>query len=96
MIPILNIAGYHFTSLTDLIPLRETLLNMTSALKGTILLSHEGININLAGKVHDVLSFKKSFHAHPGFKTISFRESYCHTLPFKRLKIKIKKEIITF
>lgn len=93
---ILNIAGYKFINLSGLEKLRDALLENAHALKGTILLSPEGINISLAGEIHAVSTFTAYLRAYPDFADMTFRESYSDRIPFKRLKVKIKKEIITF
>ncbi len=95
---ILNIAGYKFTTLDNLSELRISLLNKCEelTLKGTILLSPEGINITLAGTLTDVNAFKAQLTANSSFSDMTFRESYSTNQPFKRLKVKLKKEIITF
>ena len=92
-----NIAGYKFVSLTDLVDLRANLLEQCQqlGLKGTILLSVEGINLTLAGYCDEVKKFKDKLKSHAYFADISFRESYSNAIPYKRMKIKIKKEIIT-
>lgn len=94
----LNIAGYKFTTLNDLTSLQATFLQCcnTLGLKGTILLSEEGVNITLAGKKESISEFKNRLSTDERFADITFRESYSDFLPFKRLKIKVKKEIITF
>jgi UPF0176 protein len=94
---ILNIAGYKFISLNGLSVLRTQLFEQCGSLhlKGTILLSKEGININLAGLKQNMSHFLSFLKNDSRFEDISFHESYSNTLPFKRLKIKIKKEIIT-
>lgn len=95
---ILNIAGYKFITLTDLPALQAYLLQIGDdlALKGTILLSSEGININLAGSVAQLTEFKTLLCKKEFFSNITFRESYSANLPFKRFKVKVKDEIITF
>lgn len=94
---ILNIAGYQFITLTHLNDLRDDTMAMCHALeiKGTILLSEEGINLNLAGTLSAIHTFRAHLTADPRFASIDFKESYSETQPFKRLKIKLKKEIIT-
>lgn len=93
-----TIAGYKFISLTDLNRLRDSLLSccQKEKLLGTILLSHEGININLSGHHASITEFYHAFKKHNAFADIQFRISYSNIQPFKRLKIKLKKEIITF
>ncbi len=97
LMQILNIAGYKFITLDNLSELRISLLNQCDELmlKGTILLSPEGINITLAGKLADIIAFKAYLTAHASFSDMTFRESDSATQPFKRLKVKLKKEIIT-
>lgn len=95
---ILNIAGYQFSALKELEALCVQLLEQcqTLELRGTILLSPEGINLSLAGLVANISKFKTHLLAKPLFANMTFRESYSETIPFKRLKVKCKKEIITF
>ncbi len=94
---ILNIAGYQFITLDELSTLREQLLDKCIALglKGTILLSPEGINIALAGTVENVASFTEFLKQDSRFAELTFRESYSISQPFERMKVKVKKEIIT-
>ena len=95
---ILNIAGYKFITLKDLPALRAHFLQIGNdlALKGTILLSSEGINLSLAGSIPHLSEFKSFLQQHVLFSDLTFRESYSDNLPFKRFKVKIKNEIITF
>lgn len=90
-----HITGYRFIELTDLVNLRQKLYELCHHLnlKGTILLSSEGMNVNIAGMQENINSFKMNLSS---FADITFIESQCATLPFRRLKVKIKKEIITF
>lgn len=94
----LNIAGYKFISLSDLSILKDNLESNCAGknIKGTILLSKEGINICLAGAEKDITNFLALLANLPEFADISFKQSYSKSLPFKRFKIKIKDEIITF
>jgi UPF0176 protein len=97
MLAIQNIAGYKFIALANLPEMRVELLDkcLSLAIKGTILLSPEGINMNLAA-THDAIShFKAYLLANPHFSDMTFRESLSAESPFKRMKVKLKKEIIT-
>jgi UPF0176 protein len=99
MQPILNIATYRFVSLDNLAELRERLLDLAQAtgLKGTILLAPEGINCFLAGEETALMGFvAQGFDADPRLTGLDLKKSYSDTQPFKRLKIKLKKEIVTF
>lgn len=93
-----HVAGYRFVPLTSLKSLREDLLNVCEKyqLKGTVLLSEEGININVAGGVNEVDAFKDDLQQDERFQSIRFHEALLEAIPYRRLKIKIKKEIITF
>lgn len=95
---ILNIAGYKFLSLNGLDGLRDELLSQTASfnLLGTILLSHEGININLAGQEAAAQAFAQALAQDTRFADIQFHRTYSDQVPFKALKVKVKDEIITF
>jgi len=94
---ILNIAGYKFIALDNLADLQANLLAICRELniKGTILLSAEGININLAGLPENIDSFIAYLRADARFLDIPFHRSNSSFQPFNFLKVKIKKEIIT-
>ena len=94
---ILNIAGYKFIPLHELNAIRVNLLKHCHllALKGTILLSQEGININLAGTPEAITAFKEILNEEERFSHIQFHHTYSEFQSFKRLKVKLKKEIIT-
>lgn len=95
-LPIVNIAAYHFTDLTDLPVWRERVLNQTSelGLKGTVLLAHEGINLFLAGSGDGIETFLSWLRSCEPFAAIKVKYSQSQTVPFKRMKVKIKNEII--
>jgi len=92
-----NIAGYKFIELTEVEDLQTLLLQQCQSidLKGTILLSSEGINITLAGTEENVAAFQAYLKADPRFEDITFRESHSKMQPFKFMRVKLKKEIIT-
>lgn len=94
---ILNIAGYKFIELTGLVDLKAMLLQACEQLnlKGTILLSPEGINVSLAGVPADIESFKSILAENESLTGMSFHHTYSAERPFKRMKVKLKKEIIT-
>lgn len=94
---VLNIAGYKFIPLNELVLLQNLLLTECNnfGLKGTILLSEEGINISLAGLPEAINSFKLFLQKDNRFSDLSFRESYSDFQPFDLMKVKIKNEIIT-
>lgn len=94
---IVNIAGYHFVALENLPELKASLLSicLQNALRGTIILSEEGINIALAGESTGINHFKAHIANDEKWGNIQFNESLSEINPFKRMKIKIKTEVIT-
>jgi UPF0176 protein len=98
MSAIVNIAGYQFVPLTDLPPLRERLLTQckTLGLKGTILISSEGINVFVAGGREEIDLLLTELRKLPGLTTFSPKISISDDQPFNRMLVKIKKEIISF
>jgi len=94
----LNISGYKFTPLSHLDQLKNELFTHCEslAIKGTILLSEEGTNINLSGAPNDIQCFQSQLQNFAVFKDISFHKTRSDFPIYKRLKVKIKKEIITF
>ncbi len=96
--PIVNIAGYRFTPLPDFAERRAAYRERCLALglKGTILLSPEGINVMLAGEAEAVEAIKTHLRAEPGLADLEFKQSLSRAQPFDRLLVKLKKEIISF
>jgi len=94
---IVNISAYKFISLDELPTLRERMLERctTLALKGTILLALEGINLFLAGSRDAIDAFIVWLHANHRFADIVPKESLSDTAPFGRMRVRLKQEIIT-
>lgn len=94
---IVNISAYKFIGLDDLPALRERLLARCEelALKGTILLAPEGINLFLAGSRAQIDGFMAALHGDPRFADLAPKESLSATVPFGRLRVRLKREIIT-
>jgi UPF0176 protein len=92
----LNISSYKFVEIHDLPELREQLLHQTVRrnLKGTILIAEEGINLFLAGSANDVRSFVSWLRQDPRFSDLAPKESWSENQPFRKMLVKIKKEII--
>lgn len=93
---ILNISTYKFVPITDAPELRDTLLAraLSYELKGTILLAEEGINLFLAGPQEAVNTFVTALQADPRFADLAPKESWSATQPFKKMRVKVKTEII--
>jgi UPF0176 protein len=98
MSQILNIATYRFVFIDDPDAVRARLLPHAQAigLKGTILLAHEGINMFLAGPETTVRSFLAILDDDTRFKNLDIKESWSEAMPFHKMKIKVKDEIVTF
>ena len=93
----LNIAGYKFVVLPDRDALRQPLKQQCDelGLKGTILLSFEGINIFIAGPEENINVFRTSLMSDERFADIEFKESYSEHQPFNRMNVRLKNEIIS-
>ena len=93
---ILNISAYKFIPLPDAHALRETLLEraLAHALKGTILLAEEGINLFLAGPSDAIRGFVTALQTDERFADINPKESWSAEQPFKKMLVKVKGEII--
>jgi len=94
--PILNISAYLFVSLPDAAALRESIRSQASnrQLKGTVLLAEEGINLFLAGRADAVRGFSDWLRTDARFKPLQPKESFTQSVPFKKLLVKVKAEII--
>lgn len=93
----LTAALYQFVELPDFVELQAPLLACCRAygIKGTLLLAPEGVNGTIAGKpdaVHAVLAFLRSDSRMANLK---YKEAPAAQMPFYRLKVRLKKEIVT-
>src|SRR5450830_1676278 len=92
-----NIAAYKFITFDDTVEKRPLFLNYCQKhnLRGTVILSPEGINLFLAGKRVDIDAFLGWLRADARFSDIPVKESYSAKQPFNRMLVKLKAEIIT-
>jgi len=93
---ILNVSAYKFVALDDCDALRESLFERAQAagLRGTLLLAPEGINLFLAGAASPLRQFLQDLQADPRFSGLPVKESWSQTVPFRKLRVKVKREII--
>jgi RluA family pseudouridine synthase len=93
-----NISTYRFAELTGLKDLRESLITDCKAwgLKGTILLSTEGINLFVAGAAESIDLLLAKLRAIPGLEGLEPKTSISDKQPFNRMLVRLKKEIISF
>ncbi|MBT8471560.1 MAG: rhodanese-related sulfurtransferase [Marinicaulis sp.] len=90
-------AFYQFTSLPDFTDRQANLLAVAekSAVFGTILLAHEGVNGTIAGPREGVDSVLDHIKTFPGCQNLTWKESISDDNPFHRIKVRLKKEIVT-
>lgn len=95
---ITNIAAYKFAPLDDLRARRARLIEQCRAwnLKGTILLSPEGINLFVAGDGADIERLLGELRSWPGLAGLQTKVSTTDEQPFNRMLVRLKKEIIAF
>ncbi len=98
MSAVTNISSYRFAELTGLKDLREELATFCKEceLKGTILLSSEGINLFVAGAAEGITALMGKLHAIPGLEGLAPKVSISEKQPFNRMLVRIKREIISF
>ena len=90
-------ALYKFVALSDCQNLRDAIYSKCQSfdIKGTLLLAAEGINGTVAGtrtNIDRLLSYLRSYSF---FRDLEHKESYADFTPFHRMKVRIKKEIVT-
>ena len=93
---ILIAAAYRFVELDDAASLRETLFQraLQAGLKGTVLIAPEGINLSLAGADAALRGWLAALRADLRFEGLELKLHTAQALPFKRLRVKLKNEII--
>jgi UPF0176 protein len=96
--PVANIAAYRFAALDGLPILRAELLALCrlQQLRGTILLSTEGINLFVAGAREGIDALFAHLRSIQGLELLEGKYSYTAHQPFRRMLVRIKKEIIAF
>jgi UPF0176 protein len=96
MTSVLNISAYLFVPLHDLQDLRQRIHAQAAScdLRGTVLLAEEGINLFLAGWPWAVRHMIAWLQQDPRFKQLTPKESQSSQVPFDKLRVKIKHEII--
>ena len=94
-------AFYQFAALPDFRDLREPLRTLCAGLglKGSVLLAHEGINGTLAGRDDGIAAFVDALQHGELFggrlDQLELKYSAADAMPFQRLKVRLKKEIVT-
>ena len=94
---VLNIAGYKFEPLYDvevLVPEFQSVCDDLE-LKGSVYLSPNGINFSLAGSEESIKEYLHFMEQDKRFLDIPLKKTYSETQPFRRMKVRPKKEIIS-
>ena len=93
----LNIAGYKFEqldSLDTLIPEFQKKCDELE-LKGSVYLSPKGINFSISGTEENIGKYINFMESDSRFLNIPLKRTYSETQPFRRMKVRLKKEIIS-
>ena len=90
-------ALYHFTRFPDPAALKPALLQLAldQGVTGSLLLACEGINGTIAGSRSGIDAMLAHIRALPGCTGLEWKESQANEPPFPRMKVKLKKEIVT-
>ena len=96
--PIVVSAFYKFVKLDDIVGLRDVLAERCDRLGicGSILLAPEGINGTVAGSRASTDALFGSLREDPRFRSLKTKESLADGMPFLRMKVRLKREIVTF
>ncbi|WP_421849525.1 rhodanese-related sulfurtransferase [Novosphingobium sp.] len=95
--PLTVAALYRFARFDDPASLRAPLLALCAAqaIKGTLLLAREGINGTIAGSEDGIASVLNHIRQLPGCADLDVKYSAAPAMPFGRMKVRIKREIVT-
>jgi len=95
-LPVRVAALYRFAPVVDAPQVRSRLEALCGeAVRGTLLIAREGINGTIAGSPAAIEAVLDGIRALPGFAALEVKRSEAATLPFRRLKVRIKPEIVT-
>lgn len=96
-LPVRVSAFYRFVALDDFAALRAPLLEAATAaqVRGSVLLAAEGINGTIAGSDAGVAAVLSHLRADPRLAALSEKASRAERLPFRRLKVRLKREIVS-
>jgi UPF0176 protein len=92
-----NITGYKFIPITDRKSLQGKIQKHSNklGLKGTVLISEEGLNFSIAGEHKAIQDFIKFLRSDKRFSEIDIKTTYNDYQPFRKMLVRIKKEIIS-
>ncbi|HBC41304.1 MAG TPA: hypothetical protein DCZ88_05215 [Pseudanabaena sp.] len=89
---------YHFAELVDYQEMRTPIKDFGDRheLKGVILLAKEGINSTIAGSRKGIDSLLSYLRSDPRLQNLEHKETYCDVIPYNKLQVKLKKELVKF
>ncbi len=92
------ITFYKFVNLPHYRELKPLLLKICNSqfIRGTILLANEGINSTITGTQESIEYFQREVDKLPSLSDIIYKHSYASFQPFKRMKVLLKEQIVTF
>lgn len=95
--PICVAALYKFARLDDRETVRRELAQLccSRGVKGTLILAQEGINGTIAGTDEAIAQVVAHCRDLPGFAELEVKFSHAETMPFHRMKVRVKREIVT-
>ncbi|MFN6170414.1 MAG: hypothetical protein ACK46J_10310, partial [Burkholderiales bacterium] len=95
---LIHTAFYKFVRIADAEALALVFREITEPITGSILLAEEGLNGMVAGSVAQIDAFENTVKADPrfggAFSDIIFKRSVCKTVPFRKMKVHVKAEIV--
>lgn len=96
--PMFTVAAFYQFARFERVPeMRAPLMTLCreAGIRGTILLAYEGINGTIAGSRRAIDTARRHIRALPGCGDLSWKESNAAAQPFNRLKVRLKREIVT-
>ena len=95
--PVKVVAFYHFAALGDLEAKRAALLSLCRdmGVRGTVLLADEGVNGTISGDAAGTGAVLAHIRDYEGCAALESKESAAPAIPFNRMKVRLKREIVT-
>ena len=97
MDPLLVVTFYKFVTLDDHADLQAPIESCCrdNDVRGIVLLAQEGINSTIAGPRDGIMAVLDSLRSDPRLADLTWKESSAETQPFRKLRVRLKKEIVT-
>lgn len=94
---VLVVAFYKFAPVSEPTELRDRLHSVCEkgGIRGTLLVATEGLNGTVAGPEKSIRELLEEVRQTPGFADLLHKEAASDEIPFRRLKVRVKKEIVT-